>query len=111
MADEPAARYHFARHIQKTVGSAASFKLVRTWIDECDKTHNFCALPSQDMLPLRVIEICWKEGCREPKIRLVATPRKALYAALSYCWGDPKIMKKAMLISQIRQAWFENIPF
>lgn len=93
------------------MGSAASFELARTWLDECDKNHHLCKVPSQDALPLRVVEIQWGEAKHEPTVRLTNTTGKLPYAALSYCWGDSSCIEEAKLNNQTRRDWLEDIPF
>lgn len=108
---EPAASYNLARPFRKSVGSAASFEQARTWLDECNKTHPFCQVPSQDALPLRVVEIYWEESENEPIARLTKTTDKSPYAALTYCWGNSSSLKEIQLTNQTYQDWFEDIPF
>jgi len=93
------------------VGSAASFELTRTWLNECNQTHPFCKSPSQDTLPLRVVEIDWEEAKHEPTVRLTNTTGESPYAALSYCWGDSSCIEEIKLKNETHRDWLERIPF
>ncbi|PQE09646.1 HET domain-containing protein [Rutstroemia sp. NJR-2017a WRK4] len=108
---DPAARYNAARPIHRSVASAAKFDLGRTWLDKCSKVHPSCKSPRRDSIPLRLIEISCADTSYEPKIRLVSNTGKLLYAALSYCWGNPSFIEDIKLSNKTYPEWLDDIPF
>lgn len=74
--------------IEHQSGTAASFKLIKTWISRCTATHNSCG-KSYDFVPTRLIDV---NG-----LRLVTRFQQSTrYAALSHCWGLEKDRKVPM---------------
>lgn len=68
----------------RRMNTCLDFNLAKGWIDACVTNHELIeehGALSKQRSPNRVIEICSR--------RIVWTPHRCLYAALSYCWGPP----------------------
>jgi Heterokaryon incompatibility protein (HET) len=60
--------------------------MIREWLGECDSTHINCRRDTlfPNILPARLIAI---GSTSEAKVKIVQTPHRPQYVALSYCWG------------------------
>lgn len=87
-----------------TVGSPANFNEARSWLEQCVRHHSSCAASIHYSMPLRVIEICCASGRPQPTLHLVRPIENAKYAALTYCWGDPRSMELSKLTRKTHEA-------
>lgn len=67
---------------------------IREWLHWCDESHPACKTNVQWSLPKRLIDLM---PAGDVSARLVLTQdigsSQAVYAALSYCWGDAQMLK------------------
>ncbi|KAH7131261.1 heterokaryon incompatibility protein-domain-containing protein [Dactylonectria macrodidyma] len=89
--DSPAATFIPRRPNLWDTASDTTFALIRQWISDCDNNHTCRTLSATPRAPKRLLDL--RGGSLGPDIKLIDTrsisgfPR---YAALSYCWGNPK---------------------
>lgn len=67
--------------------SQASLEQVRSWIRECQETHQACQKKDTSRLPKRVIQLI--DFGDPPSVRLYESQNEpGIYLCLSHCWGD-----------------------
>ena len=76
--------------VDADTGSIHNMSLIKTWIQDCQKTHCLCSMEISSqrlpLLPTRVIEIE-----TDGQARVTETMgMRAEYLTLSYCWGQGK---------------------
>jgi hypothetical protein len=64
--------------------SAPTLEIIRRWVCECSVSHESCALPQQDFVPTRLIQLT--EG-DEHSARIYLPTHPVQFSALTYCWG------------------------
>jgi hypothetical protein len=73
------------RDVSRHSGSEACFSLARQWLHGCVNNHTHCPGMRLCKLPTRVLDL----GYEGEYIRLYeSNGEKALYVALSHCWGS-----------------------
>jgi hypothetical protein len=93
---------------QMDTGSAASFALLKRWLNACNNHHKY--LPLSTPLPDRVIEALGAQG--EPNIRLKEMKGNfGQYIALSHCWGVAASLRTLIAISTISSKQYHLILF
>ncbi|KAH6887424.1 heterokaryon incompatibility protein-domain-containing protein [Thelonectria olida] len=98
--DSPAAAFIPRRPSLWDTSSDATFAFIRRCISDCDDNHNCRALNATARAPKRVLDL--RDHSLGTDIRLIQTstihgfPR---YAALSYCWGNPKEHRQLKTLS------------
>ncbi|KAF2814125.1 HET-domain-containing protein [Mytilinidion resinicola] len=111
--DDPAARYAPWRPSNQSRSSDAAFSKARTWLKECLDDHSFedCNATSVETMPTRVIDIDWSHDRLEPNLRLLVSPPREPYVALSYVWGGDQPMKttKANLVPRCQELVFSDL--
>ncbi|KAL9108157.1 MAG: hypothetical protein Q9227_007011 [Pyrenula ochraceoflavens] len=78
-----------------------SSSIARRWLRECEERHTECAVPGQQHLPSRVIDVLGAGG--EPFVRLICCeePQIDAYVFLSYRWGGTRsLMLKGSHLEQ-----------
>lgn len=71
------------------VASPVSYELARLWVQDCLLYHKGCPRPDPSFTPTRLIDVGKDNGEESTYVHL-SSGEKALYAALSYCWGGPQ---------------------
>ena len=70
-------------------GSDAFFRILRHWLQDCDRKHEYCHGDTQEALPTRLIDVGTEE---KEELRLIETREEEIavreYIALSHPWGD-----------------------
>ncbi|KAF8838343.1 HET-domain-containing protein [Paxillus ammoniavirescens] len=90
-SDDPTTAGHIHRRdMNFDVGADASYKLAKTWLQECIEGHEECPKYKHQPLPTRVLDVAPVDDPQH-QIRLcVPNGEAAAYTALSYCWGGPQ---------------------
>lgn len=77
--------------------------LIRDWLQTCDSKHPKCLIPSESVLPTRVLEVSNR------RLKLVETHGAiAPYFTLSHCWGKETITQ---LTTKTLNDMKRNIPW
>ncbi|KAF4921791.1 hypothetical protein CGCVW01_v005735 [Colletotrichum viniferum] len=71
--------------------SQLSYRRVKQWMHECQRTHSKCSSRSNTFVPTRLLHVSGTP--QNPTIKLTITPPVAPYATLSYCWGGDQEAK------------------
>lgn len=77
-----------SRHVvDRNVDTERVFALLKTFISDCESSHESCRIPSMGFVPSRLLDV--NPDCGPDHIRLVETTpeRKWTWACLSYVWG------------------------
>lgn len=85
-ADDPLSLIIPGRLVPDDSGSEASFQTLVQWLEKCRSNHRDCNWKSDNILPLRVIDIGSGVDSTDPRL-LVTTGQRGEWVALSHCWG------------------------
>ncbi|KAK4033587.1 heterokaryon incompatibility protein-domain-containing protein [Parachaetomium inaequale] len=85
-------------------GSAECLELARRWLGECAQNHKDCKVPSDTLMPTRVIDI---GGDGRDPVLVETEGRPGQYATLSYCWGKKPQLRTT---KETLSAFLEAIP-
>ncbi|KAM7210750.1 HET domain containing protein [Rhypophila decipiens] len=92
--------------LEQSLASPATFKIARSWLEECRSTHPSCLSIQAPQLPTRVIDV--GIGPHSATARIFVPERiEADYIALSHCWGgniETKLTSKTIV------AWQDSLP-
>jgi hypothetical protein len=96
--------------IQPKPGSKLHFRMLKEWLQDCDKCHNDHKFGSEKELPTRVLDVKTQQG---PDIlRLRETEReRGRYIALSHRWGEDESRKPLSTTRENKGAHYKEIKF
>ncbi|KAH9217423.1 heterokaryon incompatibility protein-domain-containing protein [Leptodontidium sp. 2 PMI_412] len=86
--DDLAAESVLRRPFIKDFASDESFRLIKSWLDNCVYHHPGCNSPIIAQLPTRLLDVGIRGGRQDPKLFTPLFGYKDSYVALSYCWGE-----------------------
>ncbi|KAH6711924.1 heterokaryon incompatibility protein-domain-containing protein [Leptodontidium sp. MPI-SDFR-AT-0119] len=90
--DDEFLRFSSPDEADTSTGSNNSMGLVKTWVKNCTEHHSGkrCRAADPTYLPTRVLDLEIFCDDTEPCVKLCVPqqPEKALYMALSHCWGN-----------------------
>ncbi len=98
---------------ESTTFSPATMRLVRHWIDKCDREHTVCRAlipaipPDTPVFPTRLLEV------GDDSLRIVYTKdiirhTRLAYIALSHCWGQHPF---TTLVTANHDAFLNSVPY
>lgn len=85
-------------------GSSTSFRIIRQWLQHCDKNHPQCQVQQKHVLPTRLLDV---GTATSPAIRIYETQDgdTMQYIALSHLWGQgAHFCTRAHNIDEFKQA-------
>jgi hypothetical protein len=85
--DDPAAQFLDVLPLSIPVMSSTIIKHIKERLAECKENHKLCPLANTPSLPKRVVDVGTHHSTSSPSLHLSQPNEKALYVALSYCWG------------------------
>ncbi|KAI9147143.1 hypothetical protein HJFPF1_13175 [Paramyrothecium foliicola] len=107
-APHPAARKVNRATAEGDTGSTASLNVLKTWLKECDASHQACKQPSSS-LPYRVLQL-QRDSRGEIHVNLVEDlSSKEPYACLSHRWGASTL--RCRTLKSTIQAYFKSVPW
>lgn len=92
--DDNAGRFLGTRDVPRQIDSMATYEHARRRLEECHH-HEACSYPLPTVLPTRVLD-CSNPAQPRLFINDGAGSEKALYAALSYVWGEDQLHKTTL---------------
>jgi hypothetical protein len=72
-------------YIARTSSHPSCFELIKTWLDDCRKSHADCRSNADVALPTRIVDV--GDNRTQPRL-VVAAGKQGQYLTLSYCWGS-----------------------
>ena len=100
---DPLAKAISGRVVTEAPMDLPALNQIRTWIKECDPTHDTCSSKTKDStnLPTRVLAV-GQPGCQT--VRLVETGgKRGAYLALSHCWGKARNLTTTTVTLELRK--------
>ncbi|KAI0165153.1 HET-domain-containing protein [Hypoxylon sp. FL1284] len=94
-ADDPCRIFTNLRHLAYDGLSADLETSLNSLLRTCRETHTLCQPSGPALLPSRLLQI-YRDNTSSPRVRLRVTSQEdemGLYAALSYCWGGPQLLR------------------
>jgi hypothetical protein len=92
-------------------GSLIHFKLLREWLQVCNKDHFGCHHGSDSPLPTRVLDVGDHENPDSLRLYCTRKDKRGKYVALSHCWGKLEESQKCCTYRGNINALREGIHF
>ena len=99
------------QHLPQFSDSTDCFDLLKSWLRECDDTHQDCVSSSAQRLPKRLIHV---GGTCNEEIYLWETNGAEVnerYTTLSHCWGKTAEVKPLQTTQHTKERWSSQIPW
>ena len=66
---------------------------LKALLDECQANHSECKPSGLTTLPTRLLQLISKPDGLNVKLHITSKGQTGSYAALSYCWGGPQVLR------------------